>query len=186
MEHHTDTNILIDGPTTYGLISRVNHWLIAAAMIGMLISGLIMAYGPFERETVGAIRDWHKPVGVLVLGYGLWRIGWRIAQGFPLEASVMPSWQAALSKLTHWTLLGMILVMPLSGILKSIYAGRDVVAFGLTLPAQEKVEWIANAADTVHHYAAWALVVVIFLHIAGALKHHFIDGDTTLRRMIRS
>ncbi|MFZ1470604.1 MAG: cytochrome b/b6 domain-containing protein [Paracoccaceae bacterium] len=75
MEHVSDTAALRDGPKTFGLVSRLNHWVIAVAMIGMLISGLVMAYGPFDREIVGAIRDWHKPVGGLVLGYGLWQIG---------------------------------------------------------------------------------------------------------------
>ncbi len=101
MDQQTVTSPLRDTSTTYGLISRLNHWSVAVAMIGMLLSGLIMAYGPFSRETVAAIRDWHKPIGVLVLGYGLWRIGWRIAQRFPKDASGMPRWQAAVSKLTH-------------------------------------------------------------------------------------
>lgn len=184
MEHVTDMTKLSDSPTAYGVISRFNHWVIAAAMIGLLVSGLIMAYGPFEREAVGVIRDWHKPVGVLVLGYGLWRVVWRVVQGFPREASTMPNWKNTLSKFTHWSLLGMVLVMPISGILKSIYAGRDVVAFELVIPAQVKVEWVAYAAGAVHHYADWALIGLLALHIAGALKHHFIDGDTTLHRMI--
>lgn len=183
MEQQTDTTALRDSPMTYGLVSRFNHWFVAAAMIGMLASGLTMAYGPFDRETVAAIRDWHKPIGVVVLGYGLWRIGWRIAQGFPTEASVMPRWQAAASKVTHWALLGTVLAMPLSGIAMSIYGGRDVYAFGLIIPAQEKVEWIAKFAHTAHEFTAWAFIGLLVLHAGAALKHHYLDRDTTLRRM---
>lgn len=184
MERQTDTPAMRDTPKAYGLISRFNHWIVAVAMIGMLLSGLTMAYGPFARETVGEIRDWHKAIGVLVLGYGLWRIGWRLVQGFPDAASLMPLWQSRISKVTHWTLLGTVLAMPLSGVVMSIFSGRDVNAFGMTIPAQAKVEWMSYAAGNVHHFAAIALCILLVLHVGAALKHHFIDRDATLIRMV--
>lgn len=184
MQRQTETATLSDSSTTYGLVSRLNHWIVAAAMIGMLLSGLTMAYGPIERETVFAIMGWHKAIGTLVLVYGLWRIGWRVAQGFIKEASVMPRWQAIAAKVTHWGLLGTVLAMPLSGIVMTIYRGREVDVFGLIIPAQDKIEWLANAAGMTHQYAAWGLVGLLVLHIGGALKHHYIDHDMTLRRMV--
>lgn len=184
MQQQTETPVLNDSSTTYGLVSRLNHWIVAAAMIGMLLSGLVMAYGPFERETVVAIMGWHKAIGVLVLGYGLWRIGWRIVQGFIDEASVMPRWQAVTAKMVHWGLLATVLAMPLSGLLMSLFHGHDVDVFGLVIPAQGTVEWLADGAGVVHEYAAWGLVALLGLHIGGALKHHFIDHDKTLRRMV--
>ena len=184
MDQKSVTAALSDGPKTFGLASRLNHWVIAVTMIGMLISGLVMAHGPFELEIVGAIRDWHKPIGVLVLDYGLWRIGWRVGQGFPKAASVMPRWQAVTSRLTHWALLATVLVMPISGIAMSFYNGRAVSAFGLIIPAQDKIERIANAAGSAHHFAAFALIGLLALHVGAALKHHLIDRDSTLRRMV--
>ncbi|MFZ1470603.1 MAG: cytochrome b/b6 domain-containing protein [Paracoccaceae bacterium] len=92
--------------------------------------------------------------------------------------------QAVTSKLTHWALLGTVLVIPISGILMSIYNGRDVSAFGLIIPAQDKVEWIANSAGSTHHFAAFALIGLLILHAGAALKHHLIDRDATLRRVI--
>lgn len=184
MEQQTTSTTLCDGPSTYGFVSRLNHWVIAATMMGLLASGLIMAYGPFARETLAAIRDWHKPIGVLVLGYGLWRIGWRLAQGFPSEASAMPRWQVVASKISHWGLLTTVLAMPISGAAKSIYGGHAVSAFGLIIPAQTKVEWITNAAGATHQYASWACIALLILHVGAALKHHYVDHDTTLRRML--
>ncbi len=184
MQQQTDTIGLCDSPKTYGLISRINHWIVAVAMIGMLISGLIMEYGPFSREVVAAIRDWHKPIGVLVFAYGLWRIGWRVAQGFPRAASAMPRWQSLGSKVTHWALLGTVFAMPLSGIAMSIYSGRDVNAFGVIIPAQEKVEWVANFAGAGHHFTALALIGLLILHVGATLRHQFVDKDTTLSRMV--
>ena len=185
MAYRSDNAPLRDNPTAYGVVSRANHWIIAAAMIGMLVSGLFMAYGPMSPQDLAQIRDWHKAIGDVVLAYGLWRIGWRVARGFPKSASSMPRWQETASNLVHWGLLGTVLAMPLSGILTSVYNGRAVNSFGLVIPAQDKVEWIATAAGMVHQYAAWALVGLLLLHIVAALKHHFIDRDTTLRRMIR-
>jgi len=184
MQRQTETARLSDSSTTYGMVSRLNHWVVAAAMIGMLLSGITMEYGPFARETVFAIMGWHKAIGALVLGYGLWRIGWRVAQGFLKEASVMPNWQAIAAKVTHWCLLATVLAMPLSGLVMSLYHGHDVDVFGLVIPAQDKVEWLASAAGMTHEYAAWGLAGLLVLHIGGALKHHYIDHDTTLRRMV--
>lgn len=184
MQRQTETVTLTDSSTTYGPVSRLNHWIVAAAMIGMLLSGLIMAYGPFARETVFAIMGWHKAIGALVLVYGLWRVGWRVAQGFPKDASVMPHWQDIAAKVTHWGLLATILAMPLSGLVMSLYHGHDVDVFGLVIPGQGEVEWLADAAGMTHQYAAWGLVGLLVLHISGALKHHYIDRDTTLRRMV--
>lgn len=184
MEQHANVPTLRDTAKTYGLISRLNHWIVAAAMIGMLFSGLTMAYGPFTRETVGAIRDWHKAVGVLILGYGMWRVGWRLAEGFPEAASIMPRWQSLTSKMTHWALLCTVIAMPLSGIVMSVYGGRNLYVFGMVIPAQDKVEWISNAAGSVHHFVAIALGILLILHVAAALKHHLINRDTTLNRMV--
>ncbi|MCY0146581.1 cytochrome b [Hoeflea sp. G2-23] len=183
MQRQTDTAPRNDSSSSYGLVSRLNHWIVAAAMIGMLVSGLVMAYGPFERETVLAIMGWHKAIGVLVLVYGIWRVGWRVAQGFAADAAVMPRWQAVASRLTHWGLLAAVPVMPLSGLVMTIYRGREVDVFGLIIPAQNKIEWLANAAGMTHQFAAWGLLGLLVLHVVGALKHHFIDRDMTLRRM---
>ncbi len=183
MQRQTDTAPLNDSSGSYGLVSRLNHWIVAAAMIGMLVSGLVMAYGPFERETVFAIMGWHKAIGVLVLAYGIWRVGWRVAQGFAADAAVMPRWQAVASRLTHWGLLATVLAMPLSGLLMTIYRGREVDVFGLIIPAQGKIDWLANAAGMTHQFAAWGLAGLLVLHVGGALKHHLIDRDMTLRRM---
>lgn len=185
MAQKTKTFRLKDSPAAYGAISRVNHWGVAFGMIALLGSGLLMAYGPLTREAVAPIRDWHKALGVVVLIVGLWRVGWRLAQGAPRSASDMPLWQARAAKAVHWGLLATVLAMPISGILMSVYNGRAVTSFGVVIPALDKVGWIANAAHGVHQFAGWALAGLLVVHVAGALKHHFLDHDATLRRMLR-
>lgn len=65
----------------YDFISRLNHWIIAISMIGMLLFGLYLAYGALEREARGPLIEIQRSVGILVLIYGAWRVAWRMISG---------------------------------------------------------------------------------------------------------
>ena len=172
--------------TTYGTTSRINHWVIALAMIGLLGLGLYLEFGGLEREAKGPLRDIHKAAGVLVLIFGAWRVTWRLLKGFPAAASSMPAWQEKASQLAHWVLLAGIILMPVSGLLGSLFSGRDVAVFGFfTIPAQTKIEWLQSLGHGVHSWFGKALAAVVVVHVVAALKHHIIDKDTTLQRMLR-
>lgn len=169
----------------YDRISRVNHWIVAAAIIGMVCLGFYIDWfterGPVRGQLVGL----HKAVGVLVLIYGAWRIGYRLVQGFKREAAPMPAWQASAAKTVHWVLMACILVMPLSGIAGSYFGGRATEVFGFfTIPEGPEIEALNDAASNIHGTTAWVLVIALALHIGGALKHHLIARDTTLLRML--
>jgi cytochrome b561 len=171
----------------YGVISRFNHWTIAIAMIGMTTVGLFLQFGGLEREAAGGLRDIHKAVGVLLMVIILWRVLWRLYHGFPSPASVMSAWQTMVSKMVHWALLAGMLLMPVSGVISSVYRGRAVDVFGwFTIPAQTEIEAIASMASQVHTVVGRVLAVLILVHILAALKHHLIDRDRTLIRMVSS
>jgi len=171
---------------SYGAVSRINHWLTAALFLGALALGLTMEYAPLERETKMTLMDPHKALGVSVLLYGIWRVGWRLVRGFPAPAGDDPKWQTVAAKAVHYALLAAIIAMPLSGIAMTVFNGRPLDIAGVTLLASPgKVEWIANAAHAVHGLAGKAAAILVALHLAAALKHHFIDRDATLRRMTR-
>ena len=177
--------MIMDTVSSYGFVSRMNHWIIAIAIIGMLCFGLFLAYGglegPERRELIGI----HKAIGVLVLIFGLWRVCWRLFNRFPAVAGNAPPWQDAAARAIHWALLLGILIMPVSGITMSLFSGRPIDVFGFfTIPAQQKVEWLSSLAGATHQYVAFLLIAVVTLHIAAALKHHLIDKDETLVRMI--
>ncbi len=177
---------LLDRPDAYGLVSRFNHWFTAAGFLAALTLGLVIGYGGLARETVGALMNWHKIFGVIVLGYGLWRVGWRIAQGFPAPAAPMPRWQAAASKAVHVGLLTAIVAMPLSGVLMTVAGGRALSLWGVTLlPSLGEIGWLDAAAGALHQALPPLIVVLLLLHVAAALKHHFLDRDATLVRMTR-
>jgi cytochrome b561 len=74
--------------------------------------------------------------------------------------------------------------MPVTGILMTIYRGRPVESLGLTIPAQAEWPWLAGVAGSLHSLGAIALLALVILHVGAALKHHVIEGDATLRRII--
>jgi cytochrome b561 len=170
---------------TYDLTSRINHWIIALAMIGMVGFGLYLSFGGLPREARGPLLDIHKAIGVLVLIFGVWRVGLRLVQGFPKPASQMPSWQETASKAAHGALLASVIIMPVSGIVSSVFRGRAVEVFGLfSIPAQLENPGLAGLAGQIHEFVGIGLAVLIAIHVLAALKHHFVDKDATLTRML--
>lgn len=174
-------------PSGYDLISRINHWVVAIAVMGMLLLGLFLEFGGLAREDKRWLVDLHKSVGVLVLIYGAWRVLWRMIQGFPKSDNInMPAWQEVASKIAHWILLAGILVMPLSGVIANIFGGRSVAVFTwFSIPSQTEISWLSNLAGYTHRYAGYVLAIIVVVHIAAALKHHFVDRDSVLTRMVQ-
>lgn len=172
-------------PTTYDPVSRLAHWGVAAMMIGMIIMGIyvfkVMPPGPDKGALIGV----HKSLGLVVLLVGGWRVARRLNRGFLPAAKPAPKWQDLSAKAVHWILLAGIVVMPLSGLLGSLFGGRATSFFGLTvLPAGPKIDALNALAFGIHGVFVPLTIAALGLHILGALKHHLIDQDTTLLRMI--
>ncbi|WP_299129732.1 cytochrome b [uncultured Amaricoccus sp.] len=181
----TPPNHAADG-TGYGTVARVNHWVVALAMMAALGAGLGLEYLPLEPATRGWLMGWHKTIGVVVLVAGLWRLGWRLRTGVPAAVAETPSWQVRMASASHRALLAASILMPLSGIVMTVFRGRSVDLAGpFSIPAMGNIGWLAGGANTVHALVGTLLVALIGLHVAAALKHHFIDRDQTLRRMVR-
>lgn len=170
---------------TYGLVSRLNHWITALFFLAMLGVGFVLAYGELTRDERVPLMLWHKATGILLLVFALWRIVWRLVQGFPAPVPGMGGLQLTFSKLTHWGLLACLLLMPLSGFVMAHFGGRPTDMYGLfTLPAFADSEGVRTLMRAVHKWVAYGFVVFIGLHIAGALKHLLIDRDGTVSRMV--
>ncbi|MEM7709590.1 MAG: cytochrome b [Pseudomonadota bacterium] len=168
----------------YGLISRVNHWLTAAAFLAALGIGLVIDYAGLPDEQVFALYDWHMLFGSIVLVYGIWRVGWRIAKGLPPPVAGAPRWQEVAAKVVHCGLLAAIVVTPVSGVLMTISGGFDVAVWGLVLvPSIGEVEWLNAAMGAVHWAMSLLILALLALHVGGVLKHQFLDRDATLARM---
>lgn len=160
------------------------HWGLAVAMIAMLVFGLVLE--DMERgEFKSALMWWHKGLGVALLAFAAWRLVWRLGNGMPETVAHIPGWQETASKATHWFLLLGTLFMPVSGIMLSLGNGRAIDVLGLfTIPAGAKNEALHEIGEVIHGAGGKLLIAAILLHVGGALKHHVVDRDATLPRML--
>ena len=169
----------------YGLVSVLLHWSVALVVFGLFGLGFWMVglsyYDPWRQSA----PDLHKSIGILLFAVMLLRLLWRLCSPAPAALASHGRLTRLASKLGHGVLyLGLFGVM-ISGYLISTADGRGIEVFGLfsvpaTLTGITQQEDIAGA---IHEYLAWGLVIFAGLHGMAALKHHFIDRDSTLLRM---
>jgi cytochrome b561 len=167
----------------YTLPAIALHWLLALLILGSLAVGTWMtglAMSPLRLQ----LYNWHKWAGVIILTLTALRLLWRLTHRPPAPPA-MPAWQAAAHRATHGLMYALFFAVPLVGWAYSSAAGYPVVLFGvLPLPDFVPVDKaLAEAVKPWHAWLAWALTALIGLHIAAALKHHFIDRDGLLSRM---
>lgn len=175
-----------NSPNNYGLVSIVMHWLMAAAVFGLFALGYWMVGLNYYSNWYRTAPDIHKSVGLVLLALMIFRVIWRLSSRGPGPVPGHSSLVHRATKVGHSLLyLGLFAVM-ISGYLISTADGRGIEVFGwfevpalvTSIPNQEDV------AGLVHQYLAWALVILSGLHALAALKHHFIDRDSTLDRML--
>lgn len=169
--------------THFGLVAILLHWVMAILIIGLLASGLYMVGLPISLQKL-KLYGWHKEYGLLVLGLVIVRLGWRLLNTTPLLS--LPWWERLTAHLVHWAFYGFMLAMPISGWLITSAAGLPASFFNLfTLPnliAPNKE--LLPVFEIIHQWLGYALLATIVLHSLAALKHHFINKDDILRRML--
>ncbi len=168
----------------YGLVARILHWLAFLVVVGMLAGGLSLRGLPDGgiKSIVGSV---HKSFGVLVFFLMAVRLLWRLVTPRPkfLGTNLVLRY---LSEVMHVCLYALLLIQPMAGILMSQAYGYPVVVFGwIEIPT---LIWhspsLGGIFRQLHSVTAIILVTVIVVHTAAALKHHYIDGDRTLIRML--
>ncbi|WP_047281464.1 cytochrome b [Pseudomonas lundensis] len=177
---------LRNSSSRYGAVSIFLHWFIALAVFGLFALGLWMVgldyYSPWRKEA----PDLHKSIGLTLLALMVIRVVWRwISPAPPALASYSRPTRIG-AKLGHGFLYLSLFAVMIAGYLISTAEGVGIPVFGLfevpalisNLPDQ------ADVAGVVHLYLAWAVVIFAGLHGLVALKHHFIDRDATLTRML--
>ncbi|MDP2262379.1 MAG: cytochrome b [Hydrogenophaga sp.] len=172
----------------YHPVAIVLHWVLGLALIGMFAVGLYMTGLPFSPERL-KLYNWHKWAGVVVLSLSFLRLMWRLTHRPPalpmaVEAA-MPAWQRTAHHATHVGLYALFFAVPLLGWAYSSAAGFPIVLFGVwPLPDFVPVnESLADVLKPLHQWGAYAMAALVVLHVAGALKHQFIERDGLLRRM---
>lgn len=168
-------------------LTRLLHIIIALGMIGLVGVGIYMT--DFE---VYALYDLHKAFGAILLVFILARVYWRICEGWPSPLAGTPAWQQQIAKLVHWVLLITTVLFPISGLMMSIGGGHGLSIFGWELVAENMDaagntlalnESAAGLGKNIHGILRDVILITLALHVGGALKHHIIDKDNTLKRM---
>lgn len=161
------------------------HWLMALLLIGLSGVGLYMSDLPLSPQKL-QIYAWHKWAGVTAFFLVLLRLVWRFSHRPPPLPAALPGWQRTVANAMHHLLYLLMIAIPLSGWLMSSAKGFQTVYFGiLPLPDllaknQEVGEWLVSVHTTLN----FALIGLVVVHIGAALKHHLLDRDELLRRML--
>lgn len=169
----------------YGAVAQLLHWLVAALIVAIFCVGLYMVELKMSPAKL-RLFSYHKWIGVTIFAFALLRVGWRLYRPPPPLPAPLPAWQVRASEISHRLLYLLILAVPLSGWLMSSAKGFQTVYFGV-LPIPDVLDKNADLGkwlETVHWALNKSLLGVVIIHIAAALKHHFIDRDGVLLRML--
>lgn len=169
----------------YKAPARWLHWSVALLVLAMMPVGFLMIQQGLSRPFQNALFLFHKNTGVIVALLVLARILYRWRNPPPPLPQALPLWQKRVSAWTHRLLYGLIVLMPVTGYIRVRAGGfpiemLDALGIGTLLP---KSDALANAAKSLHYAGAWALVVLVALHIGAALQHALIKRDGIFQRM---
>lgn len=175
----------------YDPIAVLLHWTMALLIIGMIVVGLVM--GDVQPMSLRfTLINLHKALGITILALSVFRLVWRFLNPPPALPAGMPAWERLAAHFSHWALYAFIILMPLSGwLMTSASAKYPIVFFGLgeapfiPMPADAALtKSIGSISGGVHDYLWIGGAALIAVHLGAALKHHFIDRDTVLTRML--
>jgi cytochrome b561 len=171
--------------TTYTAISKLFHWGMALVFAGLIALGFVMTDMPLSPEKL-QYYAWHKWAGVSVFVLVWLRLLWRVLNTPPAYPSTMSPLVKVMAHLGHGALYGLMIVIPVSGWLMSSAKGVPTVWFGvLPLPdLLEKDKELGHLLQEVHEALNLLLLFLLAGHVAAALKHHCIDKDDILKRML--
>ena len=175
---------LLNTPESYGLVTIMLHWLIAITIIALFVLGLWMVELDYYDAWYRRAPALHKAIGILLFLVVLLRMGWHISSSRP--RSLGKGYEVMMARWVHRLLLTLPLLVMFSGYLISTADGSSVDVFSLfrVPPLISDIEGQEDIAGDIHFVLAIMLIVIASLHLLAALKHHFIDRDATLGRML--
>ncbi|NOH31825.1 cytochrome b [Vibrio chagasii] len=168
----------------YNPLARAMHWISALTIFGLFGVGLWMVDLSYYSEWYKTAPDYHRSVGILLAVVTVVRLAWKLVTASPKVEG--KAYEVVAAKIAHGFMYLNLAVLFISGYLISTSDGRGIDVFNwFTVPSMG--ELFANQSDlagTVHYYAAWVLIIMASVHALAAIKHHVIDKDDTLRKMI--
>jgi len=178
--------------TRYGAVAKWFHWLTALLVLTLIPLGIVARDLPYatseELQFKALLFSIHKTLGITVFFLALIRIFWALSQPHPGLLNAANRAEAFLARTVHWLLYSSLLLVPITGWIH--HAATEGFApirwpFGQDLPfVPTNDSWVAHLFSSLHFTFERVLAFSAVLHILGALKHHFIDRDATLRRML--
>ena len=197
---------MVHSTTGYSKTAKVLHWLIAIGIFGMFALGWFMSDLPKEAPKQIAydlfnlgVYTWnlteeisprtfyfnlHKSIGVTIFALILIRILWRTTHRPPALLSSYKAWERKLASSAHHLLYLLMVALPISGIIMATYSKYGIKWFGVPFIKGLDNNPMRELFEEVHEIIGLIILLVIFVHIIGALKHKFIDKDDTLKRML--
>lgn len=195
----------MDSTNRYSKVAVILHWLIGIAILGMFAFGWFMTDLPKEAPkqasydlfnlgiyTVDLAKEssprafyynLHKSCGITLLILIAFRLFWRITHKAPAMLTSYKAWERKLATGTHHLLYLLMFAIPLSGFIMSINSKYGVKWFGMKLAGGLDNADCRHLFEEVHEVTGQILLLLLILHVLGALKHKFIDKDETLKRM---
>lgn len=192
-------------PTKYSKVAVLLHWLIAIGVFFMFALGWFMVDLPREAPKQSSYDifelgiytlelgkelsprsfyfNLHKSIGVLLFGLIMLRLFWRIITRPPAMLNTYKAWEVKLATAAHHLLYLLMLAIPITGILMATSSKYGLKWFGIKIIAGLDNKEMRDIFLGAHEFTGTLILVVLALHIAGALKHKFIDGDETMSRM---
>ena len=191
--------------TRYTKTAVFLHWLIAIGIFAMFALGWYMSDLPKEapKQMAYDLFDWgiytwqlteevsprsfyfnlHKSIGISIFALIIIRLLWRFTHKPPALLSSYKAIERKLATYAHYLLYVLMLALPFSGLKTAIYSKYGVKWFGMNFIAGVDDKMVRDFYKEAHEIVGIIILVIIAIHILGALKHKFIDKDETLKRM---
>jgi cytochrome b561 len=158
------------------------HWIIAGLIVANLALGFF--HDDFDKPIRANVMTLHKSFGFTILALSLARLGWRLTHRPPRADAVLKRWEATLAGLTQWVFYGLMIALPITGWVLSSGGGRATNFYWLLrIPALAVTKATGKQAGEFHEYLGWTMLVLLLLHIAGALSHQLQGHRQVLGRM---
>lgn len=169
---------------SFGTITKLLHLIISILFIVQFVLVYWRDYVSNANPLNMQLIMLHKSFGFTLLFLGLFFIIWRLFNVKPLYPLHMAKWEKFLANTTHYLLYLTILIMPLTGVMMSFLSGRGIKWFGLAVPNYFNIDKeLAGLFYSGHVWLSYAIIGLVILHVAGALKHYYLSSDNVMQRM---
>jgi len=168
----------------YHRIAKIIHWSSALLVFSLFALGYWMVDLSYYSEWYKIAPHWHKSIGFTLFTLTVFRVLYKnMSNSPPIEGE---RWEQRVAKLAHLLIYLLLFTIFISGYMISTADGRGIEIFNwFTLPGFGS--FIANQEDLageIHFYATYSLITLTLVHALAAFKHHFINKDNTLKKML--